>query len=115
LEGVEIKYIAISAMNLNPTPKTSSAIKFTPIFSLIPSYSNGSMVPLLKFIVSNSLRAAAWKLYLNMEMYSIQMRYFGILLELTKNPPKIIKGIAKIGRIAMATSSLGTTTDMHRP
>jgi len=115
LEGVEMKCIAIRAIILNPTPSAMRAIILTKMLSLSPSSVNGSVVPESKLSVSNSLRDAAWKLYLNMEMYSIQMRYFGILFELTKNPPNTMRGMTKIGIKAIATSSLGTITEMQRP
>jgi len=88
---------------------------FSTKLSLIPSSPNGSTFPASKLIVLNSLRAAAWKLYLNMEMYSIQIRNFGTLLVFTKNPPNTIIGIVKTGSTAIATSSFGTNTETHSP
>jgi hypothetical protein len=48
-------------------------------------------------------------------MYSIHLSQAGIVLVFTKNPPMTIKGITKTGIKAMASSNLGTKTEIRRP
>jgi hypothetical protein len=73
------------------------------------------MLPQLKVSLVNSLIQAAWNPYLNIEIYSIHFNQTGIVLVLTKNPPMTMRGMTRTGIRAMASSNLGTNTEISNP